>query len=93
MVAPQQRIPEGAESALERFLTARWGLYTQLGAALAFAPVQHPPWPLYRAQVVELEDEFVAAAGYPASPEEPLVHYSPGVDVRIGLPRRVQLDA
>jgi uncharacterized protein YqjF (DUF2071 family) len=72
---------------LERFLTARWGLFTKLRSRLAYAPVDHPAWPLERAEVAYLEDEFVEAAGYPAPTGEPLAHYSPGVEVRIGLPR------
>lgn len=73
----------------ERFLTARWGLYTQLGQHLAFAPVDHPPWPLEHAELEHLDDEFVTSAGYPPPEGSPLVHYSPGVDVRIGLPRAI----
>lgn len=76
-------------SPLEHFLTARWGLFTQLGSRLAYAPVDHPAWPLHRAELAYLDDEFVAAAGYPQPHGEPLVHYSPGVEVRIGLPRGV----
>ena len=74
---------------LEHFLTARWGLYTRLRDRLAFAPVDHPPWPLERASLEHLDDQLVRAAGYPESIGEPLVHYSNGVDVRIGLPRLV----
>ncbi len=71
---------------LEHFLTARWGLYTQLRSRLAYAPVEHPAWPLERADLEHLDDQFLEAAGYPAPTGSPLVHYSPGVDVRIGLP-------
>lgn len=74
---------------LEHFLTARWGLFTELRSRLAYAPVDHPAWPLHRARVVQLEDELVQAAGYPAPQGEPLVHFSPGVEVKIGLPRLV----
>ena len=74
---------------LEFFLTARWGLYTRLRDRLAFAPVDHPPWPLERASLKHLNDQLVRAAGYPEPIGDPLVHYSPGVDVRIGLPRLV----
>jgi uncharacterized protein YqjF (DUF2071 family) len=73
----------------EHFLTARWGLFTRLGSRLAYAPVDHPAWPLHRAELAYLDDEFVAAAGYPQPYGEPIVHYSPGVEVRIGLPRGV----
>ena len=76
-------------SDLERFLTARWGLFTQLRSRLAYAPVEHPPWPLEAAEIAYLHDDLVEAAGYPAPSGAPLVHYSPGVEVRIGLPRSV----
>ncbi len=78
-----------AVNPLEAFLTARWGLYTQLGATLAYAPVEHPPWPLQEASLDYLRDDLVAAAGYDSPETPPIVHYSQGVDVRIGIPRRV----
>ncbi len=87
-VVPGGAIPDSEQSPLERFLTARWGLYTMLGRRLAYAPVDHPTWPLHAAQIHRIEDELVAAAGYKVD-DEPIVHYSEGVDVRIGLPRRV----
>lgn len=75
---------------LERFLTARWGLFTELRSRLAYAPVDHPAWPLQHAGIIRLEDELVQAAGYPAPAGEPLVHFSSGVEVKIGLPRIVE---
>lgn len=76
-------------SQLEHFLSARWGLYTMLGKRLAFAKVEHAPWPLHHASIEELEDDFLAAAGY--SPVDGPAHamYSPGVSVRIERPRFV----
>lgn len=82
-------IPDSDVSPLELFLTARWGLYTRMRDRLAYAPVDHRPWPLERASLEHLDDQLVAATGYPEPDGEPLVHYSPGVDVRIGLPRAV----
>lgn len=86
-VRPGRAIP--TPSPLERFLTARWGLWTRLGTRLAYAPVDHEPWPLQDAELVDFHDELVIAAGYPRPDVAPLVHYSSGVDVRIGLPRGV----
>ena len=82
-------IPAEDVSQLERFLTARWGLFTQLRSRLAFAPVDHPAWPLEHAVLESIDDGLVEAAGYPPPVGEALVHFSPGVDVRIGLPRTV----
>lgn len=83
--------PISAPSPLDAFLTARWGLYTRLGSRLAFAPVEHEPWPLESATIDYLEDDLVAAAGYRISGPPVVVHYSRGVDVRIGLPRRLDV--
>jgi uncharacterized protein YqjF (DUF2071 family) len=33
-----------------------------------------------------VDDSLISAAGLPEPSGEPLVHYSPGVDVRIGRP-------
>jgi uncharacterized protein YqjF (DUF2071 family) len=83
-------LPAGDVSPLEHFLTARWGLFTQLRSRLAYAPVDHPAWPLEHAVLESIDDGLVEAAGYPAPTGEALVHFSPGVDVRIGLPRTVE---
>ena len=45
-----------------------------------------PPWPLHRAEALTVDDGLISAAGLPEPSGEPLVHYSPGVDVRIGRP-------
>jgi uncharacterized protein YqjF (DUF2071 family) len=74
-------------SSFDHYLSARWGLYTMLGRRLAHAKVEHEPWPLYEAAAVEVVDEFMQAAGYPAPTAPPHVRYSPGVSVRIDRPR------
>jgi uncharacterized protein YqjF (DUF2071 family) len=61
-----------------------------LGRRLAYAPVDHPTWPLQTAEIHLIDDELVAAAGYSIGGADPIVHYSDGVDVRIGLPRSVE---
>ena len=83
--------PLEAAGGLERFLTARWGLYSRFGRGVAYAPVDHPEWPLRQADLVDLDDHLVTAAGYPTPAGDPLVHYSHGVPVRVGLPRRIQV--
>jgi uncharacterized protein YqjF (DUF2071 family) len=70
----------------DHFLTARWVLFSSAGARHRFARAYHPPWPLHRARVVMADDHLVTAAGLPPPGGEPLAHYSPGVDVRIGRP-------
>jgi hypothetical protein len=73
-------------TALEHFLTARFMLFSVTGGRPVSARACHQPWPLYRAQAQVLEDHLLTAAGLPAPEGEPLVHYSPGVDVTIGRP-------
>jgi uncharacterized protein YqjF (DUF2071 family) len=48
---------------LERFLTARWGLHVARAGRTRYLPNTHEPWPLRTADVLELDDGLVAAAG------------------------------
>ena len=73
-----------AQGPLEEFLTARYGLFSLHHGRLCYGPVDHAPWPLHRAEVLDLRQDLVQAAGLAAPPEEPVVHYSPGVEVRVG---------
>ncbi|HSU30745.1 MAG TPA: DUF2071 domain-containing protein [Bryobacteraceae bacterium] len=70
----------------ERFLTARFRLYTRLAGRLAFAQVEHPPWPLTSATALRLEQNVIEHSGLPSPTGNPLVHFSPGVHTRIGRP-------
>ena len=72
---------------MDHWLTGRWRAYTRVGGRPGVVPVQHQPWPLCEATVVELEESLLAAAGLPQPAEPPRVQYSPGVDVRLGLLR------
>ena len=81
-------IPEAELSERDVFLTSRWRAYSlHPVAGLLVADVAHPPWPLHRARLVQLEETVLAAAGIPPRTDPPLVHFSPGVDIRLGLPR------
>ena len=73
---------------LDHFLTAKWILYSVAGHRRRYAKAQHTPWPLYRAVATECHDELVQAAGLPKNEDPPVVHFSPGVEVRIGRPQR-----
>jgi uncharacterized protein YqjF (DUF2071 family) len=77
-------------TARDHFLTSRWRLFSIQRGWHSYAHAQHDPWPLQRATARELDDQLVAAAGLPQPTDAPLVHYSPGVDVRIGRPRRLR---
>jgi len=85
-----EALAPGEATELEHFLTARWGLYTQLRRGIAYAPVEHPRWPLRRARLIDLRETMIGAAGLPSVAGDPLVHFSPGVEVRIGRPRLVE---
>lgn len=76
-------------SALEHFLTARWGLHACWYRGRGYyLPNEHPPWALYRATVLELAEDLISAAGLvPAAGPPVSVLYSPGVPVRAGFPR------
>jgi uncharacterized protein YqjF (DUF2071 family) len=74
---------------LQVFLTARWALGTTFGRRLMWAQVDHRPWPVHRAELVSCDETMLAAAGLPAPTGDPVVLWSPGVDVRIGRPLRV----
>ena len=94
-VAPGTPVPAAELSELERFLICRWRLYTP--AALGLPPsgfefvatkVDHPPWPVRRARVIEIRQELTAAAGLQVQ-GSPLAHFSPGVKVRFDRRRSV----
>ena len=72
---------------LEHFVTARWGLHTRAYGRTLYLPNEHPRWPLHRAELLDLTDELITAAGLPAPVGPPAsVLYSPGVPVRFGVP-------
>jgi len=74
--------------ALAVSLTARWWAFTRRAGRIWQVPVAHPDWPLYTARAVALDaGELLAAAGLPPSADDALVHFSPGVRTRLGLPR------
>lgn len=74
---------------LDHFLTARWALFSAPRSGLRHALAAHDPWPLCRAEAIEVDDELVAAAGLPRPDEAPLLHHSASVEVRIGWPTKV----
>ena len=73
---------------VERFVTARWALASTLAGTGLWAEIDHEPWPLHRGHLVSCDETLVTAAGLPEPVGEPVVLWSPGVEVRIGRPRR-----
>lgn len=78
---------------LDHWLTARYRLFTVHDDGARFARADHEPWQLHRARVLHCDSDLIAAGGLPAPSGEPLVHWSPGVEVRIGTPQRMVAEA
>ncbi len=79
--------PVPTPTPLDHFLTARWGLHTRIGRRTVHLPNEHPSWPLHAAELLELDDELLPAAGFAGLTGPPQsVRYSPGVPVRFGGP-------
>lgn len=80
---------EPADTVGERdhWLSGRWRAHTRIAGRPATVPVEHEPWPLWTASVVRLEQTILTAFGLPEPSAAPLVHYSPGVNVRLGAPQ------
>lgn len=73
---------------LEHFLTARWRLHLEVPAGTVTVPLSHDRWPLHAAELLELDDELIAATGLPAPTTAPVsALYAPAVHGRFGLPR------
>jgi uncharacterized protein len=89
-VDPGAAIGRGAQRALVDRLTGRWRAFARVPSGrLALVPVQHEPWPLQEATLTHLDQSLLRAAGLPEPDADPMVHYSAGVDARIGPPRPV----
>lgn len=84
VIDPGEAIEAGP---LERFLTARFRLYSFLGRRLTYTSVEHETWPLQSARIVEIEQNLTERAGLPPSSEAPLAHFTAGVTTRIAWPK------
>ncbi|MEE6273754.1 DUF2071 domain-containing protein [Georgenia sp. MJ206] len=68
-------------------LTARWWAFSRRAGRVWRVPAEHPPWPLHEATARVDAGGLLVAAGLPLPGEPPMVHFSPGVETRLGLPR------
>lgn len=70
------------------FLTARWAMHVAHRGRTQYWRNEHEPWPLVRAEPVEVRDELLAAAGFPGlaaqAPDSAL--FSVGVRTRFSAP-------
>ncbi len=86
--------PRASATDLEHFLTRRWGLHSSWAGRTIWIPNQHPEWPLFEAEVVELRDASRAAAGVAVSgPPTLRALWSPGVQAQFGAPVTVAAPA
>jgi uncharacterized protein YqjF (DUF2071 family) len=69
------------------FLMGRWSAYSEHPLGLLSVAVVHSPWPLHRATLGHLDETLLATVGLSSPEEPPVVHYSPGVDVGLSVPR------
>ncbi len=77
-------IPSEQATDLDKFTTARFCFYALRGGRLMRAWVEHDPWRLRQASVIELSETLIAALGLPAPDRAPLARYAEGVDARVG---------
>jgi uncharacterized protein YqjF (DUF2071 family) len=75
------------QTPFEQFLTARWGLFSTFAGRTLYAPIWHEPWELRRAELLHLDDALMDAGGVPIPDEAPVLHWTKGVEVRVGRPR------
>ncbi|MBD0322228.1 MAG: DUF2071 domain-containing protein [Aldersonia sp.] len=73
-------------TALEVWLTSRWGAHTRKAGRTWWVPVAHKLWLLQAAEVDELDDELLGASGVRPAGERLRVLFSPGVRTRFGRP-------
>lgn len=84
VVQPGERYQPEELGERDHFLTARYRLYTLFRDRLGLAQIEHEPWSLARATVLELHETLVESTGLPPPKGEALVHYCAELNVKIG---------
>ncbi|HEU4757568.1 MAG TPA: DUF2071 domain-containing protein [Agromyces sp.] len=83
---------DAPDAALAEFLTARWGFHERHLGRTTWARNTHAPWPLVRAELLQLDDELLAASGFPElarrAPDSVLA--SSGVRTAFSRPRPIE---
>lgn len=87
LIGERMSAPPGV---LETFLVGRWRAFSRRAGQLFSVPVAHQPWPLSSARLAAWEsNDFLEELGLPERPREDAhVMFSPGVEARLGFPRR-----
>lgn len=68
-------------------LTGRWRATLPFARGRVVVPVEHERWPLHDAQLLQLDENLLAAVGLPAPVGAPDMLWSPGVAASVGIPR------
>lgn len=89
VVTVGEALSEQEESVFDVWLTGRWRTFSQQHGRVWSTPVEHEPWPLHRADASLPDPRLLIACGLPPPVGAPVVHYAPGVSVRLGAPRPV----
>ena len=74
----------------EIWLTSRWGAHTRKAGRTWWVPNEHGPWTFQSAEVVELDDDLLAAGGVTVAGDRLRALFSPGVHARFGRLSRVK---
>jgi uncharacterized protein len=81
--APYGTLAPTVPGTLDHFLIERYLLYSQKNSKLFVGQVHHTPYLVQPAKVNRLEEGLIKAAGIDRPQTEPIVHYSPGVNVEV----------
>ena len=73
-------------TALEIWLTARWGAHTRKAGRTWWVPNEHWQWPLHAAEIVELHDDLLDASGVTPAGDRLRAIHSPGVRAQFSRP-------
>jgi len=84
------RVRGDGDDSLDQWLAGRWRAFGRLLGRRVVTPVQHEPWVLHEAVLIKRDQDLLAAVGLPEPAEAPLVRFSPGVSVAVGMPRPVR---
>ncbi|UIP01293.1 DUF2071 domain-containing protein [Halobaculum sp. CBA1158] len=74
---------------LEAFLVENYRFYTQGRDRIYYGDIDHEPWPLAPADCEIRENGLFAANGFDEPEGDPILHYSPGIDVTADRIRRL----
>lgn len=77
-------LAESQPGTLQHFFLERYLLFVRRGGRIYSGQVHHVPYPAFDATVLDVKDELIVAAGFPAVTTQPAYsHFSPGVDVEV----------